>query len=259
MEYMKNVMIYINPAKKFDTETELLAKIQIDNSLRLGWKKEDILMVTNFPYEHNGIKAWIVADDIYCPFYKYVSKINAIIRLHDQGIITGRELYWFHDFDAYENNKIDEKELGLESVNAGFTDYGRMPRWNGGSFFFKVSAMDIFEKIQKMIYENYKIRNLTGGDRYHLYSEEIALESLSLTNWKNINDKIIRMNYTYNFGMRNIKSNYRKTDKPIRVLHFHPYKKEMDTLAIAMYGKNRLGVPLMTEPLIQLFNTYGIH
>ena len=50
---MKQLLIYIGPTDKFDDEHEVLTKIQIDNSLDLGWKKEDILLVTNFPYEYN--------------------------------------------------------------------------------------------------------------------------------------------------------------------------------------------------------------
>lgn len=54
---MKNLLIYIHPDRKFvgesfSSETDVLPKIQIENSLKLGWKKEDILLVTNFPYEY---------------------------------------------------------------------------------------------------------------------------------------------------------------------------------------------------------------
>jgi len=40
---MKNLMIYVNPHHEFDEERKVLAKIQIENSLRLGWKSGDIL------------------------------------------------------------------------------------------------------------------------------------------------------------------------------------------------------------------------
>ena len=42
---MKNLLIYTGPNKKFDAETVKFAKIQIDNSLDLGWKRENILLV----------------------------------------------------------------------------------------------------------------------------------------------------------------------------------------------------------------------
>jgi hypothetical protein len=54
---MKNLLIHINPVSKiFSPEHEDLTRIQIDNSLELRWKKEEILLVTNFPYEYRGIK-----------------------------------------------------------------------------------------------------------------------------------------------------------------------------------------------------------
>ena len=54
---MKNLLIFISPAGGFPKEHEELTKMQIDNSLELGWKPEDILLVTNFDYEYRGIKA----------------------------------------------------------------------------------------------------------------------------------------------------------------------------------------------------------
>ncbi|KKR28424.1 MAG: hypothetical protein UT61_C0050G0008 [Candidatus Woesebacteria bacterium GW2011_GWA1_39_8] len=54
---MKNLLIYINPPKCFGDEEKITVQIQIDNSLELGWKREDIIFVTNFSYEYNSIKA----------------------------------------------------------------------------------------------------------------------------------------------------------------------------------------------------------
>jgi hypothetical protein len=52
---MKNLLIYISPEHKFLPEYDKLVRIQIDNSLELGWKKEDIMLVTNFIFEYNGV------------------------------------------------------------------------------------------------------------------------------------------------------------------------------------------------------------
>ena len=62
---MKNLLVYVSPNKQFDDEHKILAKIQIDNSLDLGWKKEDIILATNFDYEYRGIKSVIVDDNIF--------------------------------------------------------------------------------------------------------------------------------------------------------------------------------------------------
>lgn len=39
---MKIILVYTGPPKQFNEEHEVLAKIQIDNNLDLGWEKEDI-------------------------------------------------------------------------------------------------------------------------------------------------------------------------------------------------------------------------
>lgn len=47
---MKNLLIYVNPRKDWDDETRKLIKLQVDNSLDLGWSSRDIILATNFPY-----------------------------------------------------------------------------------------------------------------------------------------------------------------------------------------------------------------
>jgi hypothetical protein len=87
---MKNLLIYINPAKSFineawKDENDILAKIQIDNSLEMGCKKEDIILVTNFEYEYRGVKSIVVSDDLYCNHSAGTpSKINVIVDLFDK-------------------------------------------------------------------------------------------------------------------------------------------------------------------------------
>lgn len=241
---MKLLFIYINPRKDFDEEHKILAKIQIDNSLELGWKPEDIIMITNFPYEYCGIKAMAVDNNLFCEHWKYSSKINVLNYLFERDFF-GDDLYWFHDFDLFQLEPITEAELGLDNVDVGFTDYGRSPKWNTGSFWFKKSAEDIFKLIQSELY-------LRQTD------EEITLTRMTDINMKGINDRIKRLNITYNFGMRKIAENYERATKPLKCLHFHPYSTLLNTLARAMYGKNRIKKPLMTPRLIRIFNEHGI-
>lgn len=86
-------MTYINPSKRFGTEEKITVKIHIDNSLDLGWKTEDILLVTNFNYEYSGVKSLVIPDDNYCSFAPTASKINTVLMperliriFHKQGI-----------------------------------------------------------------------------------------------------------------------------------------------------------------------------
>src|SRR3990172_5413248 len=120
---MKNLLVYISPTHAFiSEEANQLARIQVDNSLSLGWKKEDILYITNFPWEYNGVKTIVVGDKHYCAVRPRSIKTSIIPFLINEGVVEKGKIYWNHDFDAYENSCIDEKELGLENVDAGLTD-----------------------------------------------------------------------------------------------------------------------------------------
>jgi hypothetical protein len=56
---MKNLLIYISPTGSFDNpradlasnDVPVLVKVQIENSLELGWKPEDIILVTKLEYQ----------------------------------------------------------------------------------------------------------------------------------------------------------------------------------------------------------------
>jgi hypothetical protein len=245
---MKNLLIYINPLKQFDPENAKLIEIQIINSLDF-WKQDDIILITNFPYEYKGIKATVV-DGGYNKIDNRGTKITAIVHLFDIGFIDPNTLYWAHDLDAFQLYPITESELELEMFDAGFADYGRKPNWQLGSFFFKKNSEDIFRSIAALIKPGLNKQRRKQND-------ETALMTLTEDNVNGINARIKRMNITYNFGLRKIGLCYEKAIKPLRVLHFHPTSDKMNTLKKAMHGYNDLRKPLMTERLIQLFNRYG--
>ena len=235
-------MVYISPTKAFSEECSILAKVQIHNSFHLGWKKEDIILVTNFPWERHGVKAIVVGDEHYYAVRPRSIKTAIIPYLIDEGIIEKGKLYWNHDFDAYQLNVIKKGELGLVNFDAGLTDYGWKERWCMGSFFVKASSKDIFEKAKDIIYKNIE--------------DETAM--VELTRNKAIAKRCKRLNITYDFGMRNVESNWEKAIKPLRVVHFHPYYRWVPTLDIFMYGKNGLNMPLIDKRLRRIFNHYGI-
>lgn len=238
---MKNLLIYINPRKAFDNETSTLVKIQIDNSL-FFWKPEDILLVTNFPYQYRSVKAMVVNDNLFCPIHDKASKINTIIHLIENGY---NEYTWMHDFDAFQLHPISLKI----DKDVGFTDYGWSRKWNTGSIFFKPSSLDIFKWLRDGVYKNKT-------------DEERALVILTDSNFNNINSRCQRLNITYNFGMRKIDYNFQIAEKPLKVVHFHPNYKDRripaSNLDCFMYGKNPLNQPLITDRLIQTFQHYGI-
>ena len=97
---MKNVLVYINPQKRLDDQSKILFKIQIDNSYELGWEKEDILFITNFDYEYNGIRPMVIGDKHCCDYSPISTKISAIVGAFKQGLIKD-DLYWLHDLTLF--------------------------------------------------------------------------------------------------------------------------------------------------------------
>lgn len=242
---MKNLLIYTNPAKAFSVENQTLVKIHIDNSLDLGWRPEDILLYTNFDYEYNGIRAVVVDDTLQCRWDRTSNKILVIQNLLNRGLLTG--LCWYHDFDAYQNTTIDETEFG--EFDLGVTGYGYKDQYNGGSFFFRETAKDIFNTWCARTFAKQRTR-----------ADEKALTDLMR---EGVLSKVEELNITYNFGQRAPRLCYDQADKPLKVLHFHPHyqyyrENNYDNLDMFMYGKNIHGFPMMSERLIRIFHAHGI-
>ena len=232
-------MIYINPQKGFDDETTRLTEIQIENNLNY-WKPEDIILVTNFPFEYKGVNSIVVPDNLFCECDAKASKINTIIYLLEQHIIN--DITWFHDLEAFQAapfNIVLKYDLGL-------TDYGWKAKWNTGSFFFKPSAIDLFRLLKKHIY---KYRG----------NEEPILWTLTKENTHNINSRIQKLNITYNLGKRNIDYNLSIADKPVKVFHFHPYLNNLyeDFKSLLPENLSRLiyaRMPNLPEAIVDLVN-----
>lgn len=248
---MKNLLIYINQDKKFDKKSELLARIQIDNSLDLGWKKEDLIIATNFSYKYNGITSLLVPDNLYYEFDKNASKLPVMLHLIDQGIIDKENLFWCHDLDAYENTKIAESKLGLENYDLGLTHYFYKPEWQFGSLFFRRNVRDIFELLDSTI----RKRPHSSRNNEKALTKLIAQGAID-------NKRFKKLNVTYNIMKRCLATIYKEAEKPLKVLHFSPWDYDAmmpDTaLNMFMYGKNRLKIPLMSDRLIKIFAHHGV-
>jgi hypothetical protein len=248
---MKNLLIYTGPHKKFDPEHLILARIQIDNSLDLGWKKEDLLIITDFPFSYNGVKSLVVKNGLYYDFDKNANKAKVLAYLSNQNLLDSQELYWCHDFDAYQQHVIKRDELDLADCDLGLTHYTYKPEWQFGSLFFRQPAADIFDLLDKTICAKPHSSRNNEKTLTQLINEKAISES-----------RFKRLNVTYNIMVRYITTIYRQASKPLKVLHFHPWYKDIlmsDTaLNVFMYGKNRLKMPLMTDRLIKIFHYHGI-
>lgn len=248
---MKNLLTYTGQTKQFSQEDETLIKIQIDNSLDLGWKSEDIILVTDFPFQYNGVKSLVIEDGIYYDFDKNANKVPVIVYLLQHALLETNELYWCHDLDAYELHQIKESELELENVDLGLTHYTYKPEWQCGSIFFKTQASDIFALIDAT----------TRKKQYGSRNNEKTMTHLINTKTIN-NSRYKKMNATYNLMKKFLTKIYPLAQKPIKVLHFRPSDKDPSltesTLNMFMYGKNSLRIPLMNKRLIKIFNHHGL-
>jgi hypothetical protein len=201
------------------------------------------MLVTNFPYEYK-VKSIVVGDENICPFYMYSGKINTFIDMFNKGLIEKGIVYWYHDFDAFQNEVITEEELGLQGFDVGMTDYGRKSNWNGGSSFIKYESRDIWEKMRELIYSDPNAKPIDDHIKaYYAYSDEVAIKYLTDTD-EGIRKRIKRMGITYNFNLNpiTIQTLYDKV-KPVKVFHFH--KERM-----------RSAEKLLDERLINLFKLY---
>lgn len=263
---MKNLMAFVSPDRNFrngdwGNEAEALARIQIDNSLELGWRREDLILATNFDWRYNGIDSVVVGDDMICPHSVTAGKVNVILELFDRGIID-EGLYWFHDLDAFQLEGIsyDEVVRVLAGQDLGLTDYGKSSinegrdlRWSTGTLFFKKPALDIFQLWRNEVYK-YKA------------NEEIALlEMLKKGRYRRIKERIQKVNITYNLATRRrlVAEAWAMADKPLKVLHFHPFDKRPldngeDNMAYCVYGRNPMGHPLIPKRLARIFKDHGI-
>jgi len=228
---MKNLLVFLSPQKEFSTdEYRTLIKIQIDNHHRLGLPKDDFLLVTNFPYEYNGVKAILTKDEHWCAVRPRSIKSSIIPALVDEGIIKEGEIYWNHDTDAFQLYPISNEELELDGFDAGLTDYGWRSRLCMGSFFVKASSRDMFELVKPVIFSNVEdedaMMQVNGG--------------LEGTRWK-------RMSITYNLGMRHVPDNIERATRPVKVAHFHPRKP----------GLTDVFRPILPEEFIKILNQHG--
>lgn len=216
----------------------MMAKIQIDNALDLGWKREDILIATDFPYEYNGIKSVLVEDKNPITWNLTQGKIVAITDLFTKGLIKMGELYWFHDFDAFQLAPFSEADLGLSGFDIGLTNSGR-EMINGGSFFFNHKTRDIFDWTMDRIYKE------------HSEDEQKGFAHLVTTGELNMKNRYKLMDHTYNLGVVKIdrfQENYALAQKPIRVAHFHPHKRH----------HMNLFRDILPDRILKIFGNYGI-
>jgi hypothetical protein len=237
---MKELLIHVSPKKEFcDEEHKMAVRIQIDNSLSLGQKPEDIVLATNFDYEYRSVKSVLIGDDNLADHFVPATKIYAITSLLNSGLI-GKDIYWYHDFDCFQLNPMTDIEKDMAGYDMGVTNYGRMPRMCSASIFFRDTAKDIFNHLKGEIAKN---KSGEEGEITKLMENKTAFT-----------DRIKHLNITYAFHKFNLKHCYDMADKPIKAVHFHLTPDKYD---FYVRGNNKMGMVLIPERLIEIFHKHG--
>lgn len=213
---MKNIIIYnkidnsVGGGKINDFIIENYLKAQIENSLYFGWKPEDIIIATNFYFEHRGIKNLQLFD--ICNFSGYNNKwygINEIFEKHFQ------EDCWLHDYDNWQTSEISFPNFNGQIAGC---IYVYTNEWNTASMFFKRTSKNIIEYIYEFLKFNEKIP--FNGD-------ESALSVIRQIN--DVKEYLTTINNKYNVGLTKLEYRYNVAEKPVctlgcKLLH----KKEFD-------------------------------
>ena len=200
---MKNFMVanFIPNKKHSFDDTNIILKVQINNSLELGWDANDIILLTNFDYKFMGIEAITKNMNEYC---LTGSKMFGMKYLFDNDLVD--DVIWAHDLDAWQNAHFDCPDF----KDVGASQYSR-PKFNGGSIFWKKSSKDIVYRIIDEIVKNKENK------------EEPTLNKIFKS--KEYKNRVTVLNNTFNVGCSGYVERWYRSDKPVRVCHFHPTNK----------------------------------
>jgi hypothetical protein len=147
------------------------------------------------------------------------------------------DTYWYHDFDCFQLNSFTDP---LGNADMGLTNYGRMPRLCSASVFFKPTAEDIFDM--------WKYR--TDNDKI---DEEHSIMRL-INDSSELQTRVKLLNITYAIHLFNFRHCHALADKPLRAAHFHLTPDKYD---FYVKGRNKLGMVIIPNRLINIFNQHG--
>jgi len=254
---MKNFMVFVKSdykdlgveLREGDTDysdndkTNRFIKAQIENSIVLGWKPEDIVIATNFNVEYMGVKTHIL-DEI-CDYSQFFHKQYAVLELMQKGVLDTNIFY--HDLDAFQLEKFEFPKF---DGDWGICVYPKELGYDGhscqcGVMYFKPSSVDIFDEL------------VDGMKRkkFGTHDDEVVIRNFVKLNPK-YSHRVSVLNTCWNVGMTGFSARYSTAEKPIYVVHFHPDReKEWDCM---IEGKNDFGVKVVDERLMKIFKKYNL-
>jgi len=216
---MKKLMVAnkqkTSKSRYFFERMETMLQAQIDNMLELGWRTEDIILLTNFDFEFMGIKAEIIKLNNFC---LTGSKMWALKWLFDNDRVD--DIIFSSDLDCWQNCWFDCPEF---ETDVGACQYSN-PKFNGGSIFWRPNSRDIVNEIVEVL------------TKEKAKSEEPTLNKIFKS--EKYKDRISILNSTFNTGCSGFAPRYERSIKPVRVCHFHPN----NSVAWEIFAHDRDGI-----------------
>jgi len=238
---MKNVLIYNIIEEKKRYKNELLfnyLRAQIDNSLNFGWNKKDIIIGTNFDFEHRGVES-IRLKNI-CEYNIFNNKWYGIQELMSTDKLT--EDFWFHDQDSWQINELHFPTFDGEI--AGST-YVYTPEWNTCSMLLKKTSEFVVDYIVEFMEMNKEL---------NLYSDENYVAFLRKNS--EIKNLLKTINNKFNVGLTHMEKRYEAADKPVCSIGFQPHVQS--SWDVFIEGKNDLNIKLVDDKLLEIFRKYKL-
>jgi hypothetical protein len=207
---------------------DVLLKAQVENSIQVGWKAEDMIVVTNFDYEFMGVKAYNTILNKTC---LTGSKMFGLQWAFDNGLIP--DVVWASDLDAWQS--VSFKEPKFKDV--GITTYSTT-KFNGGSVFWRKSAKDIIDHVVTVI---------AAGEN----KEEPTLNKLLKSDYK---DRTTVVDTSFNVGCSGFIPRLYRAVKPIRVCHLNPLNRiAWETHRLDRNGMGLVSVSSRLELLLRKY------
>jgi len=239
---MKNLYIYLsnNENPCFSLESENLAKVQIENSLRLGWKLDDIVFITNFNFSYMGVNA-INIDSPLCSWHAKANKVWAIVHMFENDMIN--DDMFFHDLDAFQIDSFLDVPDDIEDFDFAFPDYGHREKYNTGIIFFKPQSRDLFVDLKAFM-----IKNASRDE------EEGLMGMFDMGKNEKYIDRFKILDIRYNIGKHYTERKFTEAIAPVMIAHFHPTKQ--NNYNFYCLGENELKTPIINKELSALIKKH---
>jgi hypothetical protein len=238
---VKNLLLYIVEDRGADLDgVRRMLALQVDNSLDLGWAVDDVLLYTNFEFDHRDVEALVVEPGRRPRTARATSfhKTECILRALDG--IGDDEVIWYHDADAFQLVPFADSPL---DADLAFCLYSTRERLlvQGGSLFFTSRARPVFDYVFDQL-TNHRCRK-----------DEFALTDATAR--PELAGAFQLLDYSYNLGGTDFELRFQLADRPVKVAHFHPERAEH--LACFVGGRNGLGVVPLDERFVGLLERHG--